>query len=106
MVSAYWDKLKWNKIWYHQHYGEHFVKRYQKQAIKAWVNESFNETNNFGTLTNVKENLRPCSDSASFFESFIEFVIGRYKIDEHWIPVHLYCSICNPLNMKAFECFL
>ena len=46
MVSAFRDKLERNKPWYHQHYGEHFVKRYRQQAIKVLGNDLFNEANN------------------------------------------------------------
>ena len=105
MVSAFRDKLERNKPWYHQHYGEHFVKRYRQQAIKVLGNNFFNETNNFGTLTDVKDNLRPTSEYASFWE-FAQSVIDRYKIDEHWVPINEYCSICDPLNIKAFTYFL
>ena len=105
MVSAFRDKLERNKTWYHHHYGEHFVKRYRQQAIKVLGNDFFNETNNFGTLIDVKDNQRPSSEFASFWE-FAQSVIDRYKIDEHWAPIYEYCSICDPLNIKAFRYFL
>ena len=86
---------------YHQHYGEHFVKRYRQKAIQVLGNDFFNETNNFGTLTDVKDNLRPSSEFASFWE-FAQSVIDRHKIDDHWVSIHEYCSICDPLIIKAF----
>ena len=105
LVSAYRDKLERDNSWYHPHFGKHFVQKYRQKAIKALGKDFFNATNNFGTLLKVSENRRPSSEFASFWE-FAQAVIERYKMDEHWMPISEYCSICDPVNLKAFKYFL
>ena len=110
LVSAYRDKLEripMGKSPYHNYnlYGKYFVERYRTQAIKALGEDYFNETNNFGTPLKVLDNRRPNSDLPSFWE-FSQAVIERYKMDEHWIPINEYCSICNPITLKSFRYIL
>lgn len=105
LVSAYRDKIERDNSWYHPHFGKYFVQKYRRQAIKVLGKDFFNQTNNFGTVTNVPQNRRPSSEFASFWE-FAQAVIDRYKMDEHWMPISSYCSICSPINIKAFRYYL
>lgn len=105
MVSAYRDKLERNNAWFQKLYGQPFVSKYRQQAVKVLGIDFFNETNNFGTVMNVPKNGRRSSQLPSFWE-FAQSVIDRYKMNVHWVPITEFCSICDPLNIKAFKYFL
>ena len=108
LVSAYRDKLERNNLeepYYYTVYGKYFVQKYREKAIKALGKDYFNEINNFGTPIKVLDNRRPNSDLPTFWE-FAQSVIERYKMDEHWIPINEYCSICNPTMLKVFQYIL
>ena len=53
----------------------------------------------------VLNNRRPNADLPSFWE-FAQAIIDRYKMDEHWVPIYQFCSICNPTAMKGFKYIL
>ena len=108
LVSAYRDKLERNNIkepFYFNNFGKYFVKKYREKAKTALGDEYFTEINNFGTPLQVKDNRRPNADLPSFWE-FAQAVIDGYKMDEHWEPIYKYCSICNPVTLKAFKYIL
>ena len=105
LVSVYRDKLERDNSWYHPRYGKFFVQRYRRKARKALGNDFFSKANNFGTLLKVSGNKKHNLNLASFWE-FAQAVIDRYKMDEHWMPISEYCSICDPVNLKAFKYFL
>ena len=102
LVSAYRDKIERDNLWYHPHFGKHFVQKYSRKAIQVLGKDFFNGTNNFGAVMNIPKSLRPSSEFASFWE-FAQAVVDSYKMDEHWIPISSYCSICSPINIKAFR---
>ena len=105
MVSAYRDKLERNNAWFQKLYGQPFVSKYRQQAVEVLGIDFFNETNNFGTVMKVPKNGRRSSQLPSFWE-FAQSVIDRYKMNVHWVPITEFCSICDPLNIKAFKYFL
>ena len=108
LVSAYRDKLERNNLkepFYYEKFGKHFVEKYREMAIEALGEEYFSKENNFGTPIKVFDNRRPNADLPSFWE-FAQSVIDKYKIDEHWVPINEYCSICSPTTLKAFHYIL
>ena len=107
LVSAFRDKLEryLEEPYYYENFGRHFVDKYRTQAIKELGIEYFNKENNFGTPMKVLNNRRPNADLPSFWE-FAQAIIDRYKMDEHWVPIYQFCSICNPTAMKGFKYIL
>ena len=108
LVSAYRDKLERKSLtdrFYYEKYGKYFVARYRRKAIEVLGAKYFTEQNNFGTPIKVPDNRRPNADLSSFWE-FAQAVIDRYKMNKHWIPINEYCSICNPITLKAFHYIL
>ena len=107
LVSAFRDKLERNleDPYYYDNFGRHFVDKYRTQAIKELGIEYFDEGNNFGTPMKVLNNRRPNADLPSFWE-FVQAIIDRYRMDEHWVPIYQFCSICNPTAMKGFRYIL
>ena len=104
LVSAFRDKLERNNLpepFYYDRFGKLIVQKYRKMAISALGTQYFNKDNNFGTPIPVTDNRRPNSDLPSFWE-FAQSVIDGYKIDEHWVPINKYCSICSELTIRAF----
>ena len=108
LVSAFRDKLERNNLeepFYYRKFGKYFVDKYRKRAIDALGKDYFTEENNFGTPLKVLDNRRPNADLPSFWE-FAQSVIERYKIDEHWMPINEFCSVCNRITLKAFHYIL
>ena len=107
LVSAFRDKLERNleDPYYYDNFGRHFVDKYRTQAIKELGIEYFDKENNFGTPMKVLNNRRPNADLPSFWE-FVQAIIDRYRMDEHWVPIYQFCSICNPTAMKGFKYIL
>ena len=104
LVSAFRDKLERNNLpepFYYDRFGKLIVQKYRKMAISALGTQYFNKGNNFGTPIPVTDNRRPNSDLPSFWE-FAQSVIDGFKIDEHWVPINKYCSICSELTIRAF----
>lgn len=107
LVSAFRDKLerRLEEPFYYDNFGKYFVDKYREQAIKELGIEYFNKENNFGTPLKVMNNGRPNADLPSFWE-FAQSIIDRYKMDEHWVPIYQFCSVCNPTAMKGFRYIL
>ena len=107
LVSAFRDKLERNleEPFYYDNFGKHFVEKYREKALKELGEDFFGKENNFGTPMKVLNNGRPNADLPSFWE-FVQAIIDRYKMDEHWIPIYQFCSVCNPTAMKAFQYIL
>ena len=108
LVSAYRDKLERNNLeepFYYENFGKYFVEKYRKAAIKELGESYFHKENNFGTPIKVLNDRRPDAKLPSFWE-FVQSVIDRYKIDEHWAPIYEFCSLCNVISMKAFRYIL
>ena len=55
----------------------------------------YSQQNNYGAPLPVANNARPTSDLPIFWE-FVQYVIEarRERMDEHWKPTSMYCSLC------------
>ena len=108
LASAYRDKLETynsKEPFYYNRYGKFFVRKYRGQAIVALGERPFSRRGSYGfpskTLTNDNSEIT----LPSFWE-FVEAVIDKYKLDEHWEPINKYCSVCNASVLKSFRYIL
>ncbi len=111
LVSAYRDKLErtsTNKnyqldYWYRT-YGKPAVRKFREKAVAKFGIEFFSEENHFGSpLPDVKEGsmgLRT-KNHPTFWE-FVQLIIKSIDpidYNNHWQPMHLWCSYCD-INYK------
>ena len=105
LVSAYRDKLGRLDQHYYDTYGKWIVRRFREKAIQTFGGD-------FLTKVHKLQAALEMSDAGSrndFLPSFWEFVQSvkiQLNMDEHWRPMYEYCSICNPVQQKAFRYFL
>ena len=97
--SLFRDKLEQiNKVdreFYYRTYGKKIVLKFRKEAIKKFGKDFFSAANNYGALLPVK--YKRDSDVYPMFWEFVQYVIKTppNSMDEHWIPMDYYCSICS-----------
>ena len=94
LVSAYRDKLERMDMYYYETYGKKIVHRFRERALKILGEDYFSKSNNYGTLLNISPADRPNANLPSFWE-FVQSVIIGLNMDEHWMPMYKYCSVCN-----------
>ena len=94
LVSAYRDKLERMDMYYYQTYGKKIVYRFRERALKVLGEDFFSQSNNYGTLLEISSADRPNANLPSFWE-FVQSVIIGLNMDEHWMPMYKYCSVCN-----------
>ena len=99
LVSAYRDKLERLDLFYYEKYGKRIVYRFREQAIENLGKAFFHKSNNYGTMLKVLHGDRTTANLPSFWE-FVQSVIIRLNMDEHWRPIYEYCSVCNPVQLK------
>ena len=94
LVSAYRDKLERMDMYYYETYGKKIVYRFRERAWRTLGADFFSPSNNYGTLLKISTADRPNANLPSFWE-FAQSVIIGLNMDEHWIPIYKYCSVCN-----------
>ena len=94
LVSAYRDKLERMDMYYYETYGKKIVHRFRERALKKLGKNYFSKSNNYGTLLKMSPEDRPNSNLPSFWE-FAQSVIIGLNMDQHWMPMYIYCSVCN-----------
>ena len=100
LVSAYRDKLERMDLHYYEKYGKKIVYRFRERAMKALGAGYFNKSNNYGTFLEVTQGERPNENLPSFWE-FVQSVIIKLNMDEHWKPIFEYCSVCHPVQLQV-----
>ena len=96
LVSAYRDKLERMNLFYYNKYGRKIVQRFREKAIQTLGKDYFNKSNNYGTLLKADDRH---GNMPSFWE-FVQAVMIKLNMDEHWIPMHVHCFVCHPTQLK------
>ena len=100
LVSAYRDKLERIDQHYYEKYGKKIVYRFRDKAIETLGSSFFNKSNNYGTFLQVENDNRPNANLPSFWE-FVQSVIIKLNMDEHWQPMFQFCSVCHPIQLQV-----
>ena len=100
LVSAYRDKLERIDQHYYEKYGKKIVYRFREKAIETLGSDFFDKSNNYGTFLKVENDNRPNANLPSFWE-FVQSVIIKLNMDEHWQPMFQYCSVCHPIQLQV-----
>ena len=100
LVSAYRDKLERMNLFYYEKYGKKIVYRFRDMAVKTLGEDFFSKSNSYGTLLNVSQDDRPNASLPSFWE-FVQSVIIKLNMDEHWKPIYEHCSVCHPIQLHV-----
>ena len=100
LVSAYRDKLERIDQHYYEKYGKKIVYRFRDKAIETLGSNFFNKSNNYGTFLKVENDNRPNANLPSFWE-FVQSVIIKLNMDEHWQPMFQFCSVCHPIQLQV-----
>jgi len=99
LVSAYRDKLERMDLPFYRKYGKEIVSTFREKAIETLGKDFFNKSNNYGTLLKVSHGDRPNANLPSFWE-FVQSVNMKSNMDEHWMPMNEYCSVCHPVQLQ------
>lgn len=101
LVSAFRDKLERlhaktpETDYYYKTHGSKIVGRYRTEALNRFGKKYFSEANNFGAPIPV--NTERTADMPMFWE-FAKYVLDSnpaVKMDVHWRPAYLHCSVCK-----------
>ena len=111
LVSAFRDKLERthrSNAYYYEKYGKHIVKEFRDRAVTTLGANFFSQANNFGALLAVPGNRRPDATLPSFWE-FVKYILHStlpVPMDEHWMPIYQYCSICEEHHRAMYNYIL
>ena len=94
LVSAYRDKLERMDMYYYQTYRKKIGRKFRERALQILGQDFFSQSNNYGTLLDISSADRPNANLPSFWE-FGQSVIRGLNMDEHWMLMYKYCSVCN-----------
>ena len=100
LVSAYRDKLEKLALPFYEAYGKEIVKKYREKAISVFGADFYDESNNYGTLLKVANGGRPNASLPTFWE-FVQCVQENLCLNEHWMPIYKYCSVCHPIQLHT-----
>ena len=96
LVSAFRDKLERSHQggFYHDAFGRDIVNEFRPRAVEKFGASHFAPDNNFGAP--LAEKGRRDANYPIFWE-FVQYLrrLDHRRFDEHWLPISVFCSVCE-----------